>query len=54
MDREGGMGETTLVPVAGVVKYAEMDRYKNSVFLECKRLVSVAMTFHIEAPHKFH
>ena len=59
MDREGGMGETMLGPVAGFLKFAEMDRYRNSVFLECKRLVSVAMVSHIAlshtaVPHELH
>ena len=54
MDREGWVGETTLVPVAGLLKYAEMDRYQNSMFLECKRLVSVATTSHTAAAHKLH
>ena len=53
-DRQRGTGETMLGPVAGFLKYAEMDRYQNSVFLECKRLVSVAMTSHIAVPHKLH
>jgi hypothetical protein len=37
-DREKGMGETMLGPVAGFLKYAEMDRYQNSVFLECTHI----------------
>ena len=31
-------------PVADFLRYAEMDPYQNSKLLECKRLVSVAMT----------
>ena len=54
MDREGGVGETLLGLVVGFLKYAEMDRYQNSMFLESKRLVSVAMTSHIAVPHKLH
>jgi hypothetical protein len=54
MDRGGGVGETLLGPVAGFLKCAEMDRYQNSMFLECKRLVSVALTSHIAVPHKLH
>ena len=52
MDRGGGVGETLLGPVTGFLKYAEMDPYQNSMFLECKRLVSVAMTSRIAVSHK--
>jgi len=31
MDREGRIGETFLGPVAAFLKYAEVDRYQNSV-----------------------
>jgi hypothetical protein len=54
LDREGGVGEMLLGLVAGFLKYAEMDRYQNSMFLECKRLVSVAVASHIAVPHKLH
>jgi hypothetical protein len=51
MDWEGWVGETMLGSFAGFLKYAEMDRYQNSMFLERKQLVSVAMTSHISVPH---